>query len=129
MRLMEVNPSCFSDGRADAWERIGAVEGHEEGGELLVRVLQVGEDILMLEVKRKRGQIDPPHKHDDHESCGYLISGRMKIVVDGREFVAEPGASWRHPVGVVHSSEALTDCHQIEIKSPPRKTWTTHRDA
>jgi quercetin dioxygenase-like cupin family protein len=127
MRRMDVVPSCFLDGRGVPWERIGAVEGHQEGGELLVRVLQVGENILMLEVKRKQGQIDPPHQHDDHESCGYLITGRMRVVVDGKAFVAEAGSSWRHPAGIVHSSEALTDCHQIEIKSPPRKTWTTHQ--
>lgn len=129
MREMAAIASCFSDGRVAPWERIGAVEGNREGGELLVRVLQVGTDILMLEVKRKQGQLDPPHKHDDHESCGYLISGRMKLVIDGKEFIAEPGSSWRHPVGVIHSSEALTDCHQIEVKSPPRKTWTTDQDA
>jgi len=28
-----------------------------------------------------------------------------------------------HPVGVEHFSEALEDCHQLEIKSPPMKTW------
>lgn len=37
--------------------------------------------------------------------------------------VAEPGSVWRHPPGVVHHSEALEDCVQIEVKSPPCRTW------
>ena len=104
-------------------ERISAVEGVLESGGLFVRPLHVGEDILMLHVVREKGQVDPPHQHDDHESCGYLIQGKMRIFVGEKEFIAEAGSSWRHPRGVVHSSEALTDCLQIEIKSPPRKTW------
>ena len=126
-RMMAATPSLFSDGNDRPWQRIGAVEGVTESGDLHVKVLHVGPEILMLEVTRKQGQIDPPHQHDDHESCGYLIEGRMRVVVGDKEFIADPGASWRHPVGLVHSSEALTDCRQIEVKSPPRKTWEDHQ--
>jgi len=49
----------------------------------------------------------------------------LRNVIDGKEFIAEPGATWRHPTGVVHSSEALEDCVQIESKTPPRKTCIT----
>ena len=42
-----------------------------------------------------------------------------------RRSVAGPGSVWRHDPGVVHYSEALEDCVQIEIKSPPCKTWTS----
>jgi quercetin dioxygenase-like cupin family protein len=48
----------------------------------------------------------------------------MKLVIDGQAFVARAGDAWRHPPGVPHWSETLEDCVAIEIKSPPRKTWT-----
>lgn len=115
---------CASQDIAD--EKIASVEGVQEHGDLRVKVLHVGKDILMLEVFRGKGQVDPPHLHEDHESCGYLVQGRMKVVIGDTEFIAEAGASWRHPAGVLHSSEALTDCVQIEVKSPPRKTWTSN---
>ncbi|TWT02848.1 cupin domain-containing protein [Reyranella sp. CPCC 100927] len=102
---------------------IKQVEGVVEQGHLVVRKLMVGDDILMLEVVRKKGLIDPVHKHLDHESMGYLIKGRMRLVIGGQEFIAEAGSSWVHPVGVDHYSEALEDCLQVEVKSPPRKTW------
>ena len=122
-RQMQPLAHLFSHAADVAPERIASVEGVKEHGDLTVKVLQVGAEILMLEVTRKAGQIDPPHKHDDHESCGYMIQGRMKVVVGDKEFIAGPGSSWKHPPGVVHSAVALTDCKQIEIKSPPMRTW------
>jgi quercetin dioxygenase-like cupin family protein len=104
-------------------EKITAVEGVLEQGHVVVKKLLVGDEILMLEVFRGKGLIDPVHKHMDHESMGYLISGKLRLVIDGKEFVAGPGTAWAHPVGVEHFSEALEDCHQLEIKSPPMKTW------
>ena len=106
-------------------ETIGAVEGAVPEGKLTVQILMVTENLLVLKVTRVKGLIDNPHKHDDHESVATLVSGRLRNVIDGKEFIAEPGATWRHPPGVVHSSEALEDCVQIEIKTPPRKTWVT----
>jgi quercetin dioxygenase-like cupin family protein len=55
----------------------------------------------------------------------YLIRGELRLVIGGEEFIATPGTSWIHPPGVEHFSEALEDCEQIEIKSPPMKTWVT----
>jgi quercetin dioxygenase-like cupin family protein len=109
-------------------ERLDTVEGVKEQGHVEVRKLLVGDEILLLHVFRKKGLIDPVHKHMDHESMGYLISGRLRLVIGGEEFIAEPGTAWMHPVGVDHFSEALEDVEQIEIKSPPRKTWTTAED-
>ena len=124
-RAMTPTPALFCDGQAVAVERIAAVEGVAEHGDLRVKVLHVGDALLVLEVFRGKGLIDPLHQHDDHESCGYLIEGQMRVVIGGEEFIAGPGSSWRHPVGVPHLSEALTDCRQIEVKSPPKKTWVS----
>ena len=106
-------------------ERIGEVEGVREHGRTTVRPVIVGEEMLLLEVFREKGLIDPNHAHPDHESVSYLIKGRLRLVIDGKEFIAGPGSCWHHPPGVVHYSEALEDCLQVEVKSPPRKTWTT----
>ena len=94
-------------------------------GQVDVRKLLVGEDILLLHVFRKKGLVDPRHRHDDHETVAYLIKGRLRLVIGGKEFIATPGTAWLHPRGVEHFSEALEDCEQLEIKSPPRKTWVS----
>ena len=48
-----------------------------------------------------------------------------RLVIGGKEFIAEAGDAWMHPRGVPHFSEALEDCIQVEVKSPPRKTWVS----
>lgn len=106
-------------------ERLAAVEGVKPKGRVEVRRLMVGDDILMLHVFREKGLVDPVHKHMDHETVAYLIKGRLRVVIGGKEFIAEAGTSWIHPRGVEHFSEALEDCEQLEIKSPPVKTWVS----
>ena len=83
----------------------------------------VGDNVLVMEAHRERGLVDPEHAHDDHESICYLVRGRMRVVIDGKEFIAQPGDVWRHRPGVSHYHETLEDSLQIEIKSPARKTW------
>ncbi len=114
----------FIAGGAVAVEPVSAIEGAKETGKLGIKPLMVGQDVLVMEAHRKQGLIDPEHSHDDHESICYLVSGRMRVVIDGEEFIAEPGDSWRHRPGVPHYHETLEDSLQIEIKSPARKTWS-----
>lgn len=124
-RMLAKSLGYFAQRDSIPAERLDTVEGVKEQGHVEVRKLLVGDEILLLHVFRKKGLIDPVHKHMDHESMGYLISGRLRLVIGGEEFIAEPGTAWMHPVGVDHFSEALEDVEQVEIKSPPRKTWTT----
>jgi len=95
-----------------------------EQGELSVTVLMVTENMLVLRAWRGKGLVDPIHQHDDHESVATLLSGKLKMQIGDKGFIAGPGDVWRHPPGVPHFSEALEECVQIEIKSPARKTWT-----
>ena len=124
-RMLARSLSYFAVRDDIAAERLTAVEGVKEQGHVEARKLLVGDEILMLHVFRKKGLIDPVHKHMDHESMGYLISGRLRLVIGGEETIAEAGTAWMHPAGVDHYSEALEDCEQLEIKSPPRKTWVS----
>lgn len=101
---------------------IASVEGVAEHG-LLVTPLIVGRDLLFMSAFKPKGMIDPLHQHDDHESIGYCISGKLRLVIGGEESIAGPGDAWYHGPGVPHLSEALEDTHQLEVKSPPMKTW------
>jgi len=123
-RHLDVTPYLSIDNAAVTPEKIATVEGKRLDG-VTVRKLHAGEDMLLLEVRRKKGVIDSTHRHDDHETVSYLISGKLRLIIGGKESIAGPGTSWRHPRGVDHYSEALEDCVQVEVKSPPRKTWTS----
>lgn len=91
-------------------------------GDLMIRPMVVGDNEMLLEITAPKGAKVPTHKHN-HESVGYIVKGELRMIVDGKEYLAGVGSAFRHPEGVLHSTEALEDTVYIEIKSPPMKTW------
>ena len=123
-RVPPPSPVRFTRADGVLAESVQSLEDTEQPPGLTIAPLLVGEDMLLMRLERKKGLVDPLHSHVDHESICYLVSGRMRIEIDGESFVAGPGDSWIHPAGVPHRHETLEDSVQIEIKSPPRKTWS-----
>jgi quercetin dioxygenase-like cupin family protein len=122
-RKLQRSPDYVFKGADGVETVVDTVEGAAMQGVLAVTPLVCGDESSMTRWTRKKGLIDPLHQHDDHESVAILLSGKLRMVIAGREFIAGPGDSWVHPRGVPHYSEALEDCVQIEIKSPPIRTW------
>jgi mannose-6-phosphate isomerase len=61
--------------------------------------------------------------HECKDETSYLLSGRL-LVTQGetpgnlREFVVEPGGTWRNVPGVIHTMEALEDAVVLEVSTP-----------
>jgi quercetin dioxygenase-like cupin family protein len=123
LRALQKTESLYIDGAQFAPLRMTVLEGHPSAGEVFLKPMMVGQDMLLVEIAEKAGVAVPAHAHDDHESVVYLIKGRMTIVIGDQTFEAKAGDVWRHPVGMSHSSVAIEDSVAIEVKSPPRKTW------
>lgn len=105
------------------YQRITQVENVPLSGPVDVRVLSEGNDMILMEVTMPPGQASAPHTHD-HESVGYLVSGRAQTVVDGITYDLNPGDGFRHPIGVLHNMKALDEgAVWLEVKSPPTRTW------
>lgn len=104
-------------------EDISRMEGHPVESGVTLRVLQKTDGFLLLELRRRRGSVDPLHMHSDHETSSVLISGALKITLGEETHHAKPGDSWLHKIGVLHQTEALEDSVQISFKVPPVKTW------
>ena len=101
----------------------GTIEGMAKTAPVAIRPLIVGEGFVLLSAFKEQGLVDPLHRHDDHESIAYQLSGSQRLVIGGEEFVSEPGDAWYHAPGMPHSSTTLADSLQLEIKSPPMNTW------
>jgi len=102
---------------------VASIEGQLLPAPMRIASLLVGCEANLMWESIARGSKVPPHRHDDHESIVYLVSGRQRLWVDGVEYEAGPGDAWVHERGVLHSSEALEDCVQIEFKTPATRTW------
>jgi quercetin dioxygenase-like cupin family protein len=91
------------------------------------KTLVYGELTLATEFRMKGGSTLPMHKHP-FEQTGYLVTGRVRLTIDGDSFTATAGASWCIPSDAVHGAEILEDSVAIEIFSPVRADYLPARD-
>lgn len=91
------------------------------------RCRSYGTQTLLAEFILDAGAELAHHSHP-HEQTGYLLSGKLRMVVDGGEtFVAEPGDAWTIPGGVPHQAFPIEECHVLEVFSPCRPEYLPPR--
>src|SRR5512139_3585144 len=86
------------------------------------RTLVYGDKTLMTEFVLRKGAVLPRHSHP-HEQTGYLVRGRIRLLIGSGEYDAEAGDSWCIPGGVEHGATALEDAVAIEVFSPVRQDY------
>ena len=107
----------IENARVDS-QPVGTIEGQPNTGLFFVKPLMRGESMALLEVRVRAGAASLIHTHS-HESLIYVVSGRLKTIINDETFVLGPGDVCRHPRAVGHRVEALEDTVFVEIKSPP----------
>lgn len=98
--------------------RVEAIEGQVVyGGDLLVKPMMNGDEMVVMEIHYAAGVGAPAHVHS-HESMTYVVRGKVKMVVGEQTYVLGPGDVCRHPAGVPHGVEALEESVMLEVKAP-----------
>lgn len=87
-----------------------------------IKTLVYGDKTHLTEFRLKKGSAVVSHSHP-HEQTGYLVSGRMRLVIGEETHEVEPGDSWSIPGQVEHSGEILADSVAIEVFSPLREDY------
>jgi quercetin dioxygenase-like cupin family protein len=85
-----------------------------------------GDKTLMTEFRLEQGAVLPRHKHP-HEQTGYLVSGRIELVIGAETHQVSPGDSWCIPSDVEHSVIAGEASVAIEVFSPVREDYLPRR--
>ena len=93
------------------------IEGLPIRGDVKMKPLMGGDQMIMLEIQYPAGSGSPRHAHQ-HESLLYVVKGKVKAEIDGESYTLGPGDACRHPEGVPHGIESLEDATILEIKSP-----------
>ncbi|HEV8468836.1 MAG TPA: cupin domain-containing protein [Candidatus Limnocylindria bacterium] len=62
------------------------------------------------------------HRHPNEQS-GYVISGRYRLMVDGRTLELAAGDSYSIPADTDHSIAVLDAGHVIDVFTPPREEF------
>ena len=81
-----------------------------------------GDKTLLAEFHLEKGAKLPRHTHPNEQS-GYLISGRIKLIIEKETFEAGPGDSWCIPGHVEHHAEILEHSIAVEVFSPVRQDY------
>ena len=86
------------------------------------KTLVYGQNTSLSEFHLQKGSVMPNHSHP-HEQTGYMVSGHMSFIIDGKKYEAIPGNSWCIPAHIEHGVEVLEDSIVIEIFSPVRDEY------
>jgi quercetin dioxygenase-like cupin family protein len=97
--------------------------GYRELAEgMRLKTLVHGAKTLLSEFRLEGGRSLPSHRHP-HEQTGYLVSGRLRLIIGDQKVYAEPGDSWCIQGDVVHGAEILEDSVVVEVFSPVREDY------
>jgi quercetin dioxygenase-like cupin family protein len=86
------------------------------------KTLVHGDKTLMTEFRLEQGAVLPKHLHP-HEQTGYLVSGRMELMMNGETYAVVAGDSWCIPGNAEHGAVACEDSVAIEVFSPVREDY------
>lgn len=87
-----------------------------------LKTLVHGDRTLLCEFLLEEGCMLPIHSHP-HEQTGYLMSGRINLIIGDEKFEAGPGDSWCIPGDKDHGAEAWEDSVVLEVFSPVREDY------
>ena len=83
------------------------------------RTLVTGKSMMVCECTFDSGVQVPTHSHFN-EQVGYVVSGKMRITINGESFDLGPGDSYCALSNVAHSALTLEPTIVIDVFSPPR---------
>ena len=90
-----------------------------------IKTLCYGQSTLMVEFQLQQGALLPEHSHPN-EQTGYLISGKIRLYIDGSFRDLNPGDSWNIAKDIAHRAEILEDSVAIEVFSPVREDYLNY---
>jgi len=92
------------------------------GGGINRQTLVHGERTHLVRFSLDKGSGVPQHSHP-HEQTGHLLSGRIRITINGQSHDLEPGDSWCIGSDVPHEAKASENATILELFSPPREDY------
>jgi quercetin dioxygenase-like cupin family protein len=93
------------------------------------RRIVTGERAMLAHIYLEKGARVPMHAHEN-EQITYLLEGTLKFWIGEarREVVLRAGEVLHIPSNVSHEAEALEDCLDVDVFSPPRQDWLDGSD-
>ncbi len=87
-----------------------------------IKTINYGENTLMTEFILKKDSVLVEHAHIN-EQTGYLVKGKIKLFINGKPEIINPGDSWNIPSNIMHKAEIIENSIAIEVFSPARTDY------
>ncbi len=89
---------------------------------LVRRMVADGGSMMICEFTLEKGVEIPAHSHPQ-EQIGYVVSGNLRITVNGESRDLGPGDCYYAPSGVQHGAVVLERAVVADTFSPPRDDY------
>jgi len=101
----------------------------ETVSDTIKRRIVTGERAMLAHIYLDKGARVPMHSHHN-EQITYLLEGTLKFWIgeDREELILNAGEVLHIPPNVPHEAEALEDCLDVDVFSPPREDWLDGTD-
>ena len=86
------------------------------------KILTYNEDLMVCSFELKKGALLPEHVHINTQSS-YVVKGKLKFFLDGKENILEAGDNIFMVPNVPHRVEVLEDSKIIDVFTPMRKDF------
>lgn len=87
--------------------------------------LAVGEKSMVTKMNYVEGNFATMHTHP-HEQCGYVISGKYRLIIDGPEkidVIMKSGDTYAIPGNTPHSFEVIEGGEVVDVFTPQREDY------
>ena len=107
------------------WERMQK----EKVTEVISRRVISGDKAMLAQIYLEKGAVVPTHSHEN-EQITYLLEGTLKFWIgeEREEIILRAGEVLHIPSNVPHQAEALEECLDVDVFSPPRQDWLDGTD-
>lgn len=84
--------------------------------------LAVGEKSMVTKMNYAVGNYASPHQHP-HEQSGYVISGKYRLTIQGKEYELHAGDTYSIPGNLEHSFRVLEAGEVVDVFTPIREDY------
>lgn len=87
--------------------------------------LAVGEKSMVTKMNYVKGNFATMHTHP-HEQCGYVISGKYRLIIDAPEkidVIMKSGDTYAIPGNTPHSFEVIEGGEVVDVFTPQREDY------
>jgi len=97
-------------------------EWHDAGGGAVRQILGYNDNLMMVKVKFKKGDVGAMHSHP-HSQVTYVASGKFEFTVGGVTKVVEAGDALYKQPNIEHGCVCLEDGVLIDCFNPMRENF------